>query len=86
MSKKNKNRHNLGQNLPVQNLPAAAEEAAPMPEQEIFEFDVWWVLRQAKIPAHHMKEVIKADMRARGVSDKETLECFDKALKDYGIK
>lgn len=85
MAKKNRNRHNLEQNLPAQNQ-SAAEEAAPMPEQEIFEFDVWWVLRQSKIPAHHMKEVIKADMRARGVSDKETLECFDKALKDYGIK
>lgn len=85
MAKKNRYRHNSEQSLPVQNQPAA-EEAAPMPEQEIFEFDVWWVLRQAKIPAHHMKEVIKADMRARGVSDKETLECFDKALKDYGIK
>jgi hypothetical protein len=55
-------------------------------EVETVEFDVWWVLRQDKIPGHHMKEVIKADMMARGLSDKESLEDFDAALKQYGIK
>jgi len=82
MGKKNKNKH-----VPqsgAQNLSAPIDKE--MPVVETYEFDVWWVLRQDKIPGHHMKEVIKADMKARGLSDKESLEDFDVALKQYGIK
>lgn len=81
MGKKNKNRHM------VQNAaPSANPVDQESPAVEVFEFDVWWALRQDKIPGHHMKEVIKADMMARGLSNNESLEDFDKALKQYGIK
>lgn len=56
------------------------------PQQELLEFDVWHVMRSPKIPQHHMKEIIKADFRARGLSEKESMEVFDKALSDYGVK
>ncbi len=60
---------------------AAAEQV-----RETVEFDVWWASRQSQIPAHHHKEIIKADMRGRGVSMKETMQDFDEALKKYGIQ
>lgn len=63
------------------------EEAAPMAQKavELIEFDVWWVMRSAVIPKHHMKEVVKADFKGRGLSLTETVETFDKALKAYGL-
>jgi hypothetical protein len=50
------------------------------------EFEEWYASRQAKIPAHHHKEVILADFKGRGLSMKETMQAFDEALKRYGIK
>lgn len=62
--------------------PAMATE----PAQELIEFDVWHVMRNKMIPGHHMKEIIKADFKGRGLGDKETLATFDKALANYGVK
>ncbi len=82
MGKKNKNKRMSQSNAQEASAPMSQEA----PAVETYEFDVWWVLRQDKIPGHHMKEVIRADMMARGLSDKESLEDFDVALKQYGIK
>lgn len=49
-------------------------------------FDMWWTLRSPKIPKKHKKEIIKADFIGRGLSDKEEMAMFDKALMRYGIK
>lgn len=49
-------------------------------------FDSWFAIRSKHIPAHHHKEILKADFKARNVNDVETMEAFDKALELYGIK
>lgn len=70
--------------------PLKPHVATPAPHVEPLhpkiDFDSWWALHMGKIPAQHKKEVIKADMRGRGLSDKETSQEFDRALSLYGIK
>lgn len=67
----------------------AAEEAAELEIQAmsetLMEFEEWFSLREEKIPAHHHREIIKADFKARKVPNKATLEQFDAALKQYGL-
>lgn len=78
MSKKNREKR--------QEQAQAKEEAVAkgaMPD--LIEFDIWWVMKSDAIPKHHMKEVIKADFKGRGLSNLETVETFDKALKAYGL-
>jgi hypothetical protein len=50
------------------------------------DFNVWFALRQKRIPAQHLREIIWADFKARGLSKSETMGTFDAALKKYGIK
>lgn len=57
----------------------------PVPEKK-FNFDVWYALREKQIPSKHMKEIILADFKGRGLTSKETLATFDAALRKYGVK
>lgn len=50
------------------------------------DFNVWFAMREKKIPAQHLREIIWADFRGRGLSKKETVATFDEALAKYGIK
>jgi hypothetical protein len=63
------------------------EESAPViePETEVA-FDSWFHQRKAMIPKIHMKEVIQAEFKARGLDGKATVAAFDKALALYGVK
>lgn len=56
----------------------------PMAEQ-LMEFEEWYSLREGLIPAHHHREIIKADFKARKVPNMATLKEFDEALRRYGI-
>lgn len=71
-------------------LPAATQAQKIVPNAqhhvEKIDFDSWWASNMAKIPAQHRKEIILADMKGRGLSDKETAEAYKKALAQYGIK
>jgi len=58
---------------------------APAPEKKV-SFDSWYHQRKTKIPKQHMKEIIMADFKSRGLDKEATMEEFDKALKLYGIK
>lgn len=58
----------------------------PKVEVPKLEFDGWWALRSAAIPAIHKKEIIKADFKGRKVSMVSTIAEFDEALKKYGVK
>lgn len=59
--------------------PVAAKDKA-------VSFDSWFHQRKDSIPKHHMKEVIAADFKARGLDKEATIEQYDKALRLYGIK
>lgn len=61
-------------------VPPAGQDA------EKISFDQWWMLLNGKMKLRpHMKEVIWADMKARGLTKMESAEAFDKALKLFGI-
>ena len=70
-------------NKPISKPAAPAVE---QPAAELYEFDVWHVMRTKLIPSQHMKEIIKADFKGRGLQERETLATFDQALANYGIK
>lgn len=57
--------------------------AEPVPTVE---FNVWFAMREKKIPAHHLREILWADFKGRGLSERETLAAYDDALTKYGIK
>ena len=54
---------------------------------EKVEFDYWWALRKDQLgqPAH-IKEIVWADMKGRGLSKEESLESWDKAARIFGLK
>lgn len=63
------------------------EESAPLmePEAEVA-FDSWFHQRKPMIPKIHVKEVIMAEFKARGLDGKATMAAFDAALALYGVK
>lgn len=64
-----------------------SEQRAPsINKDKVIPFDSWFYHRKDSIPRHHMKEVIMADFKARGLGKEATVEQYDKALRMYGIK
>lgn len=63
-----------------------AEEKTEKKTEQSVSFDVWYAGRQADIPGHHRKEVIKADFKARNVEGLKTRKEWDAALEAYGVK
>lgn len=52
----------------------------------MIDFNVWFAMREKKIPQQHLREIIWADFVGQGLSGKEALETFDAALAKYGVK
>lgn len=52
----------------------------------VVDFDQWWADSAAvlKQPAH-IKEILKVDAKARGVSGKQSLDKWDWAAKQFGL-
>lgn len=63
-----------------------AEEKTERKVEQTVSFDVWYAGRQADIPGHHRKEVIRADFKARKVEGQKTRKEWDEALAAYGVK
>jgi hypothetical protein len=72
-----------GKEMMKQVASKVVEEVVQQPQK--VDFIVWWALNEKKIPSHHHKEIIKADFKARGLSDMESMEDFSEALKKYGL-
>ena len=62
-----------------------AKAANPPPPPATMFFDEWWAAKCRNIPAMHRKEVVFADFKARGLTNKEAPQKFDDALKVYGV-
>lgn len=60
--------------------------AVPLKTDKRVSFSSWYHQRSSKIPKQHMKEILWADFKSRGLKKEETMEAYDKALKLYGIK
>lgn len=54
-------------------------------EPMLVEFEEWFSARENLIPAHHHREIIKADFKARKVPKLATMDQFDEALRQYGV-
>ena len=57
----------------------------PVVSAEKIFFDQWWAANSKKIPAMHRKEIVFADFKGRGLTNKEFSKDFDLALKKYGL-
>ena len=54
---------------------------------EKVEFDYWWALRKDELNQPiHIKEIVLADMKGRGLSKEESLDSWDKAARIFGLK
>lgn len=63
------------------------EESMPVIEPEVeVSFDSWFHQRKHMIPRNHLKEIIMADFKARGLGLMASMAAFDKALAQYGVK
>jgi len=51
----------------------------------LIDFNVWFAMREKRIPPQHMREIIWADFKGQGLFLKETLATYDRALANYGI-
>ena len=64
------------------------EQPMPVVEQPVptVEFNVWFAMREKRIPAQHLREIIWADFQGQGLSKRESVATFDAALAKYGVK
>ena len=62
-------------------------ESTPVtPAEKKVSFDSWFHQRKSQIAKCHLKEIILADMTARGLTQEATMGEYDKALELYGVK
>lgn len=50
------------------------------------EFNVWFAMREKKIPPQHLREILWADFKGQGLSNREEVADYDAALAKYGVK
>jgi hypothetical protein len=75
----------MGKKDVKQQQPQMPKVQAPARPPKV-SFDAWWAVTAKKIPTQHHKEVVMADFKARGLSKNETMDAYNKALKQYGVK
>lgn len=65
-------------------LKSSAPQTEPAKK---IDFDQWWAIRSKDLgqPAH-VKEIMLADAKARGLREPETLDRWDWAAHTYGLK
>jgi hypothetical protein len=56
-----------------------------VPEQ-LINFEEWWLLRYSSFKMNpYLKDVLRADMKGRGLGVKNTLKQWDDAAKLFGL-
>lgn len=73
-------------NAKIKAMEDAKRKPIVVPVDEIVSFDSWFHQRSPQIHKMHAKEIILADMKARGVKEMASMKDFDNALKLYGIE
>jgi len=64
----------------------AMAAAAPTPAEERVSFDHWWIVSNKRLQLRqHMKEILWADFKARGLKKEESSGKYDEALKLFGL-
>lgn len=72
--------------VPVEESAPAVELTPVVESVPTVEFDVWFALREKRIPSQHLREIIWADFRGQGLSKYATMAAYDEALTKYGVK
>jgi len=67
-------------------VPVELPTEVPVEVAPKIDFEVWFATRAKHIPEQHLREIVWADFRGRGLSAKETVAAFDAALAEYGIR
>lgn len=53
---------------------------------EVVNFDHWWASRSSTVKlAPHMKEIVHADFKGRGLEQLNTMEKWDWAARQFGL-
>ena len=85
MSKKFKRENEVEEtisDITAEDTNTEAEEAG----EELVDFEHWYSIREAAIPAQHHREILKADFKGQKVPTLATMAQLDNALKKYGVK
>lgn len=85
MAKKNKNKE-VKLAAEIKKMEEAKRSAVVIKPNVKIDFNSWYHQRKKQIPKQHLKEILWADFKARGISEQSTVEEFDKALELYGIE
>lgn len=78
-------------NLKKQEREKKLQEAAITQTEEAAKkaipFDVWWIdFSKSRNLKPHIKDILKADFKARKLKDQESRETFDMAAAQFGYK
>lgn len=55
-------------------------------EPEKVDFEAWYAVRKRVIPAIHHKEILQVHFKALGKVGEHTMETWDSALVQYGVR
>lgn len=86
MAEKKKKQKEANLAVEIKAMEDAKRKVTPAKQVATMSYDSWYHQRKSEIPKQHLKEVIWADMSARGIKNMSTMEEFDKALGLYGVK
>lgn len=70
----------------IKKMEDAKRKATPVKQDKKMSYNSWYHQHKHKIPKQHLKEIVWADFKARGVKEESTKEEFDRALELYGVK
>lgn len=86
MAKKARSKKEVDLAAKIKKMEDDMRKSVPVKKDKVISFNSWYHLRKDDIPKQHLKEIIWADMVARGVKELSTAEEFDRALRLYGVK
>ena len=73
--------------LEKQALEKAKQSEPVSSAPELISFEDWWLLREAAInKPQYYKEILRADSAARGLGKRETVDRWDWAGRQFGLK
>lgn len=65
---------------------ALVEASISNPDPEGLSFEQWWMITNNVKPMRaHMKEILQAEFKSRGLKSHASKEQFDEALKRFGL-
>jgi hypothetical protein len=70
----------------IKQMESSKRETVLVQVDQKVSFDSWYHQRKDRIPKRHLKEIVSADFKSRGVGSEATMQEYDIALAAYGVK